>query len=65
MNFKWVSFSLAIAVWNTIFTGMIVGAMNIIYAFLKHHALTKFDIVIAFIIGYIILFILNVKIIDE
>ena len=65
MDFKWISYSLAVAVWNTVFTGMITCFMNIIYALSNHPLLTKFDIVIAFIIGYIILFILNVKIIDE
>lgn len=65
MNFKWISYSLAIAAWNTVFTGMIVGAMNIIYAVLKHPVLTKFDIISTFIVGYVILFVLNVKVIDD
>ena len=65
MDFKWISYSLAIAAWNTVFTGMITCSMNIIYALFNHPLLTKSDIIIAFIIGYIILFMLNVKIIDE
>lgn len=65
MNFKWISYSLAIAAWNTIFTGMIVGALNIVYAVFHHPFLTKFDIISAFIVGYIILFILNIRIIDD
>ena len=65
MNFKWISYSLAIAAWNTIFTGMIIGAMNIIYAVLKHPFLTKFNIISAFVIGYVILFVLNIKVIDD
>ena len=65
MIFKWISYSLAIAAWNTIFTGMLVGALNITYAVLHHPLLTKFDVISAFIIGYIILFALNVRIIDD
>ena len=65
MNFKWISYSLAVAAWNTIFTGMVVGLVNIIYAVVHHPLLTKFDIISAFILGYIILFVLNVRIIDD
>lgn len=65
MDFKWISYSLAVAAWNTVFTGLIIGALNIIYAILHHPLLTKFDMISAFIIGYIILFALNVRIIDD
>ena len=65
MNFKWISYSLAIAAWNTIFTGMLVGTLNIVYSIIKHPMLTTSDLVLTFIVGYIVLFTLNIRIIDD
>lgn len=65
MDFKWVSYILAIGVWNTVFTGIIVCSINILRALSQHPSLSKFEVILTFLIGYLVLFLLNVKIIDE
>ena len=65
MDFKWVSYIFAIGVWNTIFTSIIVCFMNILRALSQHPFLSKFEVVLTFLVGYLVLFLLNVKIVDE
>lgn len=64
-RFYWIAYALAIAVWNTIFTGVLVGVLNIIYCYIGHALLGKVDIILMYIAGYITLFLLNTKIIDD
>ena len=65
MKYFFVAYALAISVWNAVFTGLLVGLFNIIYALTGHPLLGKLDIIIAYLIGYIVLFVLNVKILDD
>lgn len=65
MNFRWIAYAFAVGAWNTVLTGVLVGGMNLTYAILGHPLLTRFNIISAFVVGYIILFMLNVKIVDE
>lgn len=65
MDFKWVIYALAIGIWNILFTALIVSTINICHALTGHECLGGADIIAAFIIGYVVLFILNVKILDD
>lgn len=64
-RFSWVAYALAIGVWNTIFTGILIGIFNLIYAYTNHPLVGKLDILLTYTIGYIVLFALNVEIIDD
>jgi thiamine transporter ThiT len=65
MNYKWISYAIAIGIWNTMFTGILVGILNLLYSYLGCSLLNLSNIVATYIFGYITLFVLNVKIIDE
>ena len=64
-KFSWVTYILAIAIWNAVFIGLIVGALNVTYLQLGHPLLSKLDILIMYVIGFIVLFVLNMKIIND
>lgn len=64
-RFTWVAYALAIGVWNTVFTGIVVAIFNIIYTCIGHSLLSILDIALAYVLGYIALFALNVRIIDD
>lgn len=64
-KFPWIAYSLAIGIWNALFTGIVISVLNIIHACTKHPLSNTADIVLTYIIGYIVLFVLNVKIVDN
>ena len=65
MGFKWVTYALAVGIWNTLFTGIIVAICNIAYICLGKPTVSMLDMITTYIFGYVILFMLNINIIDE
>ena len=65
IKYEWITYALAIGVWNTVFTGIIIGIFNIVYACMGHPLVSKLDILLTYVLGYIVLFALNVRIIDD
>ena len=64
-RFTWVAYALAIGVWNTVFTGILVAIFNIAYTCVGHPLLSALDIALTYTLGYIALFALNIRIIDD
>ena len=65
MNFKWVAYAFAVGIWDTLLTGVIVTMCNIAYLCSGKPTVGIRDVVGAYILGYIILFMLSIKIVDE